>query len=225
MECYYILKVREGTEGYIRLGFQHLPTKKEWKRIIEEQDLKAMDNCFEKVPVKEGEVWYVPGGVPHAIGENVMVLEIMEPSDLVVRCEFERNGIVVPPKARFMGKGLDFCLNIFEYKERDLKTIRETFKILPETLQSSENFTFNKLIDSSIAKSFSVYHLTLKEGDFKLEKGSSFMVVLVVKGKVSINNDVSLIRGESAFISANSKETIITAKQKDCEVCFVAPVN
>jgi len=225
MECYYILKVREGSEGYIRLGFQHLPTKKEWKRIIEEQDIKAMDSCFEKVPVKEGEVWYVPGGVPHAIGENVMVLEIMEPSDLVVRCEFERNGIVVPPKARFMGKGLDFCLNIFEYKERDLKTIRETFKVLPVTIKKESNYTFNRLIDASIAKSFLVYHLALKEGNFKLEKGSSFMVTLVVKGEVSINDDITLTKGESAFLSASSGNINIKAKQKDCEVCFVAPVN
>ena len=63
---------------------------------MEKQDKARMDGCFEKIPVQVGEVWYIPGGMPHAIGEGITMLEIMEPSDLVVRCEFEREGIVVP---------------------------------------------------------------------------------------------------------------------------------
>lgn len=228
MECYYILKVREGTDPYIRLGFQHLPTKNEWKRIIEEQDIKAMDDCFEKVPIKKGEVLYIPGGVPHAIGENVMLLEIMEPSDLVVRCEYERNGIIVPPKARFMNKTLDFCLNIFEYKERSLKIVEQTYKVEPVILQQNENYTYKQLIDYSISKSFSVYHLDLKNGTFKLDKESLFMVAVVIVGKVSIatinSKDISLTSGESVFLAANSGIVNITTLEKKCEICFVSPI-
>ena len=39
-----------------------------------------------------GDVWIVPGGLPHAIGAGVLMVEVMEPSDWVVRCEFEREG-------------------------------------------------------------------------------------------------------------------------------------
>ena len=55
---------------------------------MEKQDKARMDGCFEKIPVQVGEVWYIPGGMPHAIGEGITMLEMMEPSDLVVRCEF-----------------------------------------------------------------------------------------------------------------------------------------
>jgi len=115
LETYVILGVRPGQAGYIRLGFQRPPTPAEWRRIVLEQDIAAMDACFDKIPVAPGEVWVVPGGLPHAIGENLLVMEIMEPTDLVVRCEFEREGIVVPPEARFMGRDPDFALQIFDF--------------------------------------------------------------------------------------------------------------
>ena len=52
LECYYILKVREGIDPYIRLGFQHAPTREDWKAIVEAQNMEKMDACFEKIPVK-----------------------------------------------------------------------------------------------------------------------------------------------------------------------------
>jgi len=35
---------------------------------------------------------FIPGGILHAIGEGIFMVEIMEPSDLAVRFEFERAG-------------------------------------------------------------------------------------------------------------------------------------
>ncbi len=68
-EAYYILSTRpEVTEPYIYLGFQHPPTREELRQMIVEQDIAAMERCFEKIPVKPGDVYVVPGGLPHAIG-------------------------------------------------------------------------------------------------------------------------------------------------------------
>lgn len=130
-EAYVILGFREGAAPALRLGFQRAPSRGEWKRIIEDQDLAAMASCFDEIPLKVGDVWCVPGGLPHAIGAGVLMLEIMEPSDLVVRCEFERAGIVVPPEGRFMRRGLDFCLDIFDYRARTTEEIRRTCRIAP----------------------------------------------------------------------------------------------
>ncbi len=103
LEAYVILALRDAEHAYIRLGFQRPPSPSEWRRIVLEQDIAAMDACFDPIPVRVGEVWLVPGGLPHAIGEGILMLEVMEPSDLVVRCEFVREGVEVPPEARFMG--------------------------------------------------------------------------------------------------------------------------
>lgn len=134
-ESYVILGFRPGYDPTLRLGFQRAPSREEWRRIIADQDIPAMDACFDEIPLEIGEVWCVPGGMPHAIGAGVLMLEVMEPSDLVVRCEFEREGIVVPPAGRFMQRGLDFCLDIFDYQSRSVQEIKDLCRIAPRATE------------------------------------------------------------------------------------------
>jgi len=127
-EAYYVLDVREPAEragnttepsaeptGYIYLGFQRPPTRERLREMIERQDVAGIEACFNKIPVKPGDTYVVPGGVPHALGAGVFLVEIQEPSDLVVRFEFTRGGSTLPEAARFMGRGLDFCLDVFDF--------------------------------------------------------------------------------------------------------------
>lgn len=134
LECYVILGTRPGYPADVRLGFQHAPSRAQWRDIIETQDIARMDACFEPMPVKPGEVWLVPGGMVHALGAGLLLLEIMEPSDLVVRCEFEREGLVVPPAARFMGRGLDFCLDIFDYTTHSTAEVQRRCRMQPNVV-------------------------------------------------------------------------------------------
>lgn len=114
-EAYHVVATRpEVASPSICLGFQRPPSRTELRRMIETQDIAALEACFDKIPVKPGDTYLVPGGVPHALGEGVFLVEIQEPSDLVVRFEFERGGYVLPESARFMGRGLDFCLDVFD---------------------------------------------------------------------------------------------------------------
>jgi len=115
-EAYHILATRpEVTEPYIYLGFQRPPSRDTLRRLIETQDIAGLEACFDRIPVRPGDTYLVPGGVPHALGEGVLLVEVQEPSDLVVRFEFERGGYVLPEAARFMGRGLEFCLDVFDY--------------------------------------------------------------------------------------------------------------
>lgn len=127
-EAYHILAIRpEVKDPYIYLGFQRPPSREEFKRIIEEQDIGALEACFDKIPVAVGETYFIPGGRPHAIGPGILMVEVMEPSDLAVRFEFERGGYVLPESARFMGKGLDFCLDIFDYSPLSLEEAKSHY--------------------------------------------------------------------------------------------------
>ncbi len=146
LETYVILAVREGCDGYVRLGFQRSPGAQEWKRIVLEQDMAAMDACFDPVPVAPGEVWVVPGGMPHAIGEGLLVMETMEPTDLVVRAEFEREGIVVPPQGRFMGHDADFALEIFHHESLSVERVRDRCRVPPTALGEEAGLRTERLI-------------------------------------------------------------------------------
>ncbi|MDI1335215.1 MAG: class I mannose-6-phosphate isomerase [Lacunisphaera sp.] len=114
-EAYHVVGARPGLTPYIYLGFQRPPSRAALRRMIETQDIAALEACFDKIPVQAGDTYLVPGGVPHALGEGIFLVEIQEPSDLVVRFEFERGGYVLPEPARFMGRGLEFCLDVFDF--------------------------------------------------------------------------------------------------------------
>jgi mannose-6-phosphate isomerase len=115
-EAYHILATRPGVAApYIYLGFQRPPSRDRLRQLIETQDIAGLEACFDRIPVRPGDTYLVPGGVPHALGEGVLLVEVQEPSDLVVRFEFERGGYVLPESARFMGRGLEFCLDVFDY--------------------------------------------------------------------------------------------------------------
>jgi hypothetical protein len=46
----------------------------------------------------------------------------------VVRCEFEREGVVVPPGARFMGRSPVDALRIFDYTAWPLAAVQAHFR-------------------------------------------------------------------------------------------------
>jgi mannose-6-phosphate isomerase len=101
--------------GYIYVGFQRPPTPAQLRDWILTQDIAAVEACFDRIPVRAGDTFIIPGGTPHALGAGVFMVEIQEPSDLVIRFEFERAGYVLPEAARFMGRDVDFALSVFNF--------------------------------------------------------------------------------------------------------------
>jgi mannose-6-phosphate isomerase len=119
-EAYHLLAVRpEEREPHLYLGWREVPTRQKLKRWIEEQDLMALAAAMNRVPVRPGDTLVVPGGVPHALGGGLLLVELQEPSDLAVRFEYERGGHVLPEAARFLGRGLEFCLEVFAAEPTD----------------------------------------------------------------------------------------------------------
>lgn len=207
-ETYVILAIREGSAPKLRLGFQRSPGRDGWRRIIEEQDLAAMEACFDEIPLRVGEVWCVPGGMPHAIGGGVLMLEVMEPSDLVVRCEFERDGLVVPPAGRFMGRGLDFCLELFDYQSRSVVEIQDTCRITPRPLGESGE---EELIGPGQTPCFSVRRQTVSVPTPL--RCDTLEVLLVVHGQGILKTSsgtVPLDRAGRFIIPAGAEDLLVT---------------
>ncbi len=185
-EGYYILDVREDTpEPYVYVGFQHPPSRSAFKEMIETQNISAMENCFEKVAVKPGDCLFIPGGSPHAIGEGILMVEIMEPSDWAVRFEFTKAGYTMPEEARFMKRDLEFCMDVFDFTQLSVEEAVEKFYQKPkvERHYSSDSFQ-ESLIDETVTDKFRVKKSTISG---KVEKAEQdFYIGIVVKGECSI---------------------------------------
>lgn len=225
LEVYYVLHVREGTQGYIRLGFQRSPGRAEWGRIIERQDIPAMDACFDKIPVQKGDVWIVPGGLPHAIGEGVLLVEIMEPSDLVVRCEFEREGVVLPPNSRFMGRDLDFCLDLFDYRGYGPDEVRGKFRLSPRARVDAPGWNLAQWVGPSQTACFELDRLRAERpGSIDLGRRGALLIQTGGQTRVSAGEErVLLNEGAACFAAAAAGELGVAPVSGPCELLLCRP--
>ncbi len=225
-ECYYVLSTRENSPSYIRLGFQKNISKEKWIEIVANQQIDEMDDLFDEIKVSSGDMIYIPGGMPHAIGEGLFLIEVMEPSDLVVRCEFEREGIIVPKQARFMGKSIEFCMDIFDYTKYSAKEIKEKFFVKPQELSSEVNYKKELLLSSEISKSFEIIRLSIYK-ETELSVDNRFSLLIVTEGKATIIADdekIELSYCESAFLpSATTKLLIKPNGDEQCVICQIQP--
>lgn len=207
LECYVILAARPGYPADLRLGFQQAPSRNAWREIIETQDIARMDACFEHIPARPGEVWLVPGGMVHALGAGLLLLEVMEPSDLVVRCEFEREGIVVPPEARFMGRGLEFCLDIFDYTQLSPDAVRARCQMQPTLLREAPAVREECALPLSKTNCFEVRRFEVRNR-FQLESEGNCRLLLVSQGTGRISSgdgklNLALNPGARFLVAAN----------------------
>ncbi|MCU0857911.1 MAG: hypothetical protein MUC65_05855 [Pontiellaceae bacterium] len=181
------------------MGFQHPPKPEEFKRMIEAQDTAAILACFDKIPIKPGDVFMVPGGMPHAIGEGVFMIEIMEPTDFAVRIEFERGGYVLPEASRFMNRGVDFAISMFNYDPAPIDLIKEKFFCYPKLVGKQNESTEVALVDKDKTPCFRVHRIEVK--DRYVKKADSFYTGIVSKGSgtLRIGNETYPLKQYTKF--------------------------
>jgi len=203
-EGYYILATRDEVKiPYIYLGFQNPPPKEKLKEAIEHQDIEFLESCFEKIPVKKGDAFIVPGGLPHAIGEGIFMIEIMEPTDLAVRIEFEKAGYVLPEKARFMNRGIDFAISMFNFSSIPIGTIRTKYFISGKLVGNYGTAKEFVLFDSAVTSCFKMNKLIIK-GEFSLKK-DGFYIAIVTGGTGTMQSEEETFNikfGDKFFIPA-----------------------
>ena len=199
-EAYVILAIREDVQNpYIYSGFQRPPSRQQLKQWIQEQDIDSIESCFDKIPVKPGDVFLIPGGRPHALGEGLLLLEIMEPSDLAVRFEFERDGYTIPEAARFMGRDIDTALDVFDLNPVSPARIDEEFRCTPVTLTQQEGNLLEQLIGPSDTSCFGVKRATTDRRFVREEKSFFFGIVAAGEGRFRIGDDVIFLKQWDRF--------------------------
>ena len=74
-------------EATVRLGFTRDVARDELARWVAEQDVAALVNATNELPVAAGDVLFCPAGAPHAIGTGILLVELQEPTDFSVLLE------------------------------------------------------------------------------------------------------------------------------------------
>ena len=189
-EAYHVLAVRDPgaiageAVGYIYVGFQRPPSAAQLRDYIATQNLAAIEACFDKIPVQPGDTFIIPGGTPHALGAGLFLVEIQEPSDLVVRFEFERAGYVLPEASRFMDRGLDFALTVFNLAPLTLADLNLRVRCQPRRLRAlGPSSHQDELIGAGQTDCFRVLKTTLDQSVLKTERAA--VIAIVTRGAVT----------------------------------------
>ena len=182
-EGYIILHTDEQIEEpYIYMGFANPPARETLRKAIVNQDTDTLCRGLRKIPVKAGDCFLVPGGMPHAIGAGVFMLEIMEPTDFAVRLEFERGGYVLPEESRFMGRDIDFALDMLDFREVTEADVKEQYFAQPMLVNEYNGQAREfSLLDHRLTDCFEVRRLDVKGTIEKSEPG--FYVAVVTHGE------------------------------------------
>jgi mannose-6-phosphate isomerase len=85
-ESWYVIGTRDDVKEppYILLGFKEGITREKMEELYRKGDMKGLEALCHKIPIKTGDAFFVGGGVVHALGEGCFVIEVQEPSDIVV---------------------------------------------------------------------------------------------------------------------------------------------
>lgn len=223
-EAYVILGVREEVaDPYIYMGFQRPPEPQVFKQMIEEQDIDAILNCFDKIPIKPGDVFFVPGGMPHAIGEGVFMIEIMEPTDYAVRIEFERGGYVLPEEARFMNQGIDFGLSVFNFATTSADEVREHYFCRPRPFAQQGRSVEHTLIDESQTPCFGVHRLHVHGCYTKTTDRFYLGIVTDGAGTVAVDDQRWPVRVGSKFMVPIQTRQVTFESGEGMEITLALP--
>jgi mannose-6-phosphate isomerase len=106
-EAWIVVATRdENAEVWLGLTEDVEPDRyREW---IERQERGALLGSLHKLTVRAGDIVFVPAGVPHAIGAGALIVELQEPADLSIVCEW--NGFPIDPAHAHLGLGWDVAL-------------------------------------------------------------------------------------------------------------------
>jgi mannose-6-phosphate isomerase len=103
-EAWIVLDTRS-EDAHVWVGQRADTDPAEYRRWVDEQETEALLGSLNEVPVRAGDLVYVPAGVPHAIGAGVLIAELQEPTDFLVLCEWR--GFPIAPEDAHLGLGWD----------------------------------------------------------------------------------------------------------------------
>ena len=106
-EAWQIVATRDGTAD-VWLGLREDVEPERYRTWIEKQDTDALLASLHHLVVGPGDVLFVPAGVPHAIGGGALIVELQEPTDYSILCEWK--GFPVDPEDAHLGLGWDLAL-------------------------------------------------------------------------------------------------------------------
>jgi mannose-6-phosphate isomerase len=159
-EAWVVLGAEPGAT--VHVGFRDDVSEEALARWVGEQDREAMLGALNPLEVRAGDSIFVPAGVPHAIGEGVLIVELQEPSDLSVLLEWQ--GFLLGENGdACLGLEWELALRCVDRSRHDpgLLRGRRTGSLLPP---EADRFFQAEGVEAELDRGFAILVVTAGEG-------------------------------------------------------------
>lgn len=213
-ECWIILSTREvnGEKPYLLLGFNE---KLNADIFLDEARLGKFERgsgMLRKWDVKAGNVFIVPGGVPHAIGPGVTLIEVMEPSDRVVQPELFCGKQPLSEGDRFGGISPEYALRIFKMTSETEDDAKRRYCPAAEIIDRTAGFELSRIVPLHSVKLFEVQKLAGTGKYHYINREDCCRAGVVTEGSFKIDDTLNVSAGESFFLPYGLKTCELTGE-------------
>lgn len=185
-EAWHILDTR-GAHASVSLGFRPGITRDLWMRLFYRQDVEGMLECLHRFEVTAGDTFFIPAGVPHAMGGGVFFAEVQEPTDITLRTErISPQGARLTDRQLHGGAGFEALFDCFDYGGMDADETLARYRATP---------VGDELIGAEQTDRFSMRRVRM-ERPFRL-CAAPYAIVVVLTGKEQ--GAEFYVEGEAAF--------------------------
>jgi mannose-6-phosphate isomerase len=196
-EAWVILEAERGAA--VHVGFASDVGEEELAAAVAAQDVDGLIGAMQRLEVAAGDSIYVPAGLPHVIGEGILLLELQEPSDLSLLLEWEG---LMPEAQAWLGLPRDVALGAVTREAPRLEelTTRRGASLFPA--EADRFFRADAVAaGDELDAAFSVLVVTDGEGELRSATGEplavrrgSTVLVPFAAGAAELTGSVRAIR-------------------------------
>ena len=207
-ECWYFL---DGTapDACVYLGFKPGVTRAAWRAAFEAQ--RGILEMLHRVPVRAGDFVFVDGGVPHAIGGGCFMVELQEPSDLMVVAErVTPSGRTIPEAKLHGGVGFEAMFDVYEYAGRTYEDLCAAYV----RRKAGPAGPVERILGPELTEKFAMWRVA---GGGRLALARPACVAVVTDGAGTVNGvavqkgDRLVVAGEAAVAVDGAVEVVVCA--------------
>lgn len=199
-EAWLVIATRPNAKIYF--GFNQYVGKEKFSEL-EEKSLENRDimrTILNGVDAKVGDMYLIPGGLIHAIGEGCTIVEVQEPTDFTIQPENWCGDYHITEEEKYIGLDKSTALDCFDYNLVGQKAL-DLAKIQPKIVIERDDYIKEQLIGYQDTICFGENRHILKGGSFVMDYAPS--VYICLEGEALITGEGyqrKVTKGEYFFL-------------------------
>jgi len=222
-EMWIVIATREG--ACIHFGFKDRMTSEEFLSYVEQSETNKdiMSGLLNKVPVKKGDVFFIPAKMVHAIGSGCLILEIQEPTDFTIQPENWCGEYHLSEYEKYLGIDAKDAMECFDFNVFGPDAIA-LGKRTPRVVSDNGTVRTEMVVGPDDTDCFAVIRHNITSGSLGGLNAPSICVVTEGSGTVNCGGESTPVkRGDYFFLPYAAAENCTVSSEGGLELVECLP--